>query len=353
MVTNSHISRKIKVLIVDDSAMVRKALNDILSSDPEIEIVGLATNPYEARDLLVTKNPDVLTLDIEMPKMDGVTFLKKFMRKLPTPTVIISSLAEEGKKITIDAMAAGAVDVITKPKIGVLEGLESSMNEIITRVKNAAKADVSNYKQRELSQTPVEPTVLYETTDKVIGIGASTGGVESLAKIMPYFPSNTPGIVMVQHMPEGYTKSFADRLSELSKINVKEASDGDRILPGTALLAPGGTRHMEVIRSGGQYRVRLFEGDKVSFNRPSVDVMFDSIAKHVRANTACVLMTGMGKDGAKGLLNVKNAKGRTFIQDEKTCIVYGMPGEAEALNAHEQSLSLMDIPNALIHALDS
>ncbi len=344
--------KKIKVLIVDDSAMVRKALYNILSSDPEIQVVGTASDPYEARDLLVTQSPDVITLDIEMPKMDGVTFLKKFMTKIPTPTIIISSLAERGKKITIDALTAGAVDIITKPKVGVLECLESSMADIIFRVKNAAKADVSNFQKLDSETAPIEPSILYETTDKVIGIGASTGGVESLAKIIPLFPSATPGIAIVQHMPEGYTASFAARLNELAKINVKEAEDGERILPGRALLAPGGNQHMEVIRSGGQYRVRLFEGEKVSFNRPAVDVLFDSIAKHVGANTACVLMTGMGKDGAKGLLNVKNQGGKTFIQNKRTCIVYGMPGEAEALGAHQKSVALTDIPNALITSLD-
>lgn len=194
--------------------------------------------------------------------------------------------------------------------------------------------------------------MLYETTDKVIGIGASTGGVESLAKIMPLFPSASPGIVIVQHMPEGYTYSFAERLNELSKLSIKEAEEGDRIIPGVALVAPGGNKHMKVIRCGGQYRVHLFEGEKVSFNRPSVDVLFNSIAENVGSNTSCVLMTGMGKDGARGLLQVKQKKGRTFIQDEKTCIVYGMPGEAASLNAHEQAIPLMDIPNKLITSLE-
>lgn len=346
----------IKVLIVDDSALVRKVLTQILSSDENIEVVHAAKDPYEARDYLVSHSPDVVTLDIEMPKMDGVTFLKKFMKAIPTPTVIISSLAEKGKKITIEAMEAGAVDIITKPKIGTSDFFETSSEEIIERVKRASHVNVGNiqnilnYKVPEETHPEIEPTNLGETTDQIIAIGASTGGVESLAKIMPLFPPATPGIVIVQHMPEGFTTSFANRLNELSQIQVREAQDGNRIVPGTALVAPGGSQHLRIVRYGGQYRVELFEGEKVSFNRPSVDVMFSSVAKNVGKNSSCIIMTGMGKDGAQGLLEVKEAGGQTFIQDENTSIIFGMPGEAKNRGAAQKEVPLMDIPRVLLNA---
>lgn len=347
---------KTRVMIVDDSAMVRKVLTTLLETDSSIEVIHAAKDPFEARDVLVEKKPDVITLDIEMPKMDGVTFLKKFMRVMPTPTIIISSLAEKGKSITIEALEAGAVDIITKPKIGVADHLEDIADDIIHRVKSAARSNMSavlSKARARPSSGAIENAKLVETTDKVIAIGASTGGVEHLARIMPLFPSTTPGIVICQHMPEGFTATFATRLNDISHIRVKEAEDGDRIVPGLALLAPGGTRHMKVVRSGGQYRVQLKEGEKVSFNRPSVDVLFDSIAKNVGRNSTSVIMTGMGKDGAKGLLNCRQAGGRTFIQNERSCVVFGMPGEAQKLGAAEAELQLEDIPKTLLEAIAS
>ena len=346
----------IKVLVVDDSALVRKMLTDILSSDSNIEVIHAAKDPYEARDYLVSHQPDVITLDIEMPKMDGVTFLKKLMKAFPTPTVVISSLAEKGKKITIEAMEAGAVDIITKPKMGTSDFFDESSNDIIDRVKKASQANIGNiqnilsYSAQPIEAAEIEHTKLHETTDQIIAIGASTGGVESLAKIMPLFPPATPGIVIVQHMPEGFTASFANRLNDLSQIQVKEAEDGMRIVPGTALIAPGGTQHLKVVRYGGQYRVELEEGEKVSFNRPSVDVMLSSVAKHVGENATSIIMTGMGKDGAAGLLDVKQAGGTTFIQDESTSIIFGMPGEAKARGAAQREIPLMDIPKELLNA---
>ncbi len=348
---------EIRVLVVDDSAMVRQTLSTILSSDNEIRVIGAARDPYEARDILVREKPDVVTLDIEMPRMDGVSFLRKYMRTLPVPTVIISSLAEKGKKITIEALEAGAVDIITKPKVGLMEHFESEVDNIIRRVKSASRSKVDRLVIPQPSSfNPVSTEQikrLDETTDKVIGIGASTGGVEHLARIMPSFPASSPGIVIVQHMPEGFTNSFSARLNDISKIRVKEAEHGDRIMPGLALLAPGGSRHMKVVRSGGQYRVELFEGEKVSFNRPAVDVLFDSIASYVGKNSACVLMTGMGKDGAKGLLKVKKAGGSTIIQDERTCVIFGMPGEAKKLDACDLEVPLNKIPSALISAFSN
>jgi two-component system chemotaxis response regulator CheB len=263
---------KVKVLIVDDSALVRKILSDGLSEDPDIEVVGIARDPYEARDMLVLKRPDVITLDVEMPKMDGLTFLKKYMAVYPTPTVMVSSLTERGKKIALEALEAGAVDIVTKPKIGVADELPRMLAEIRAKVKMAARVDVSKF-ARQASTKPAKIAVssyaLDESTDKVIAIGASTGGTEALARILPAFPATSPGIVLVQHMPEGFTKTFAQRLDSLSQVKVKEAEDNDRVLPGLCLLAPGGARHMEVIRSGGQYRVKLREGQKVSGHRPS------------------------------------------------------------------------------------
>jgi two-component system chemotaxis response regulator CheB len=346
--------KKIRVMIVDDSAMVRKVLRDILSTDPEIDVIYAASNPYEARDVMVVQKPDVITLDIEMPKMDGVTFLKKFMRVMPTPTIIISSLAESGKKITIEALEAGAVDIITKPKIGLSDFFDQQVADIIQRVKTAAKAKVQLPSVLNNAATsPIKMATLEETTDKVIAIGASTGGVEHLSRIMPLFPATSPGIVIVQHMPEGFTASFAKRLNELSAMQVKEAQDGDRILPGLVLLAPGGKQHMSVYRSGGQYRVRLQEGEKVSFNRPAVDVLFESVAEAVGKNCSTVLMTGMGKDGAKGLLKIRQAGGKTFIQNEATCVIYGMPGEADRMGAASAAVPLLDIPQTLLSAFRS
>lgn len=348
------LGKKIRVMIVDDSAMVRKVLKEILSTDPEIEVIYAASNPYEARDFMVVHKPDVITLDIEMPKMDGVTFLKKYMRIMPTPTIIISSLAEQGRKITIEALEAGAVDIITKPKIGLSDFFDQQVADIVERVKAASKAKVQLASELPSNNSEVvKISSLEETTDKVIAIGASTGGVEHLSRIMPLFPATSPGVVIVQHMPEGFTASFAKRLNELSAMQVKEAQDGDRILPGLVLLAPGGKHHMSVYRSGGQYRVKLKEGEKVSFNRPAVDVLFESVADAVGKNCASVLMTGMGKDGAQGLLKIRQAGGKTFIQNEATCVIYGMPGEADRIGAASAAVSLLDIPNCLLKAFKS
>jgi two-component system, chemotaxis family, protein-glutamate methylesterase/glutaminase len=291
-----------------------------------------------------------------MPKMDGVTFLKKFMRTQPTPTIIISSHAETGKKITIEALEAGAVDIITKPKVGVARHLESVAEDIIRRVKSAARSNVKaiNIPFNTSSSRTIDnnSTKQYRTSHQIIGIGASTGGVEQLARILPMFPLSSPAILICQHMPEGFTSTFAKRLNSLSQIRVKEAEDGDRIEPGTAFLAPGGTRHMQVKHVGNMYHVVLTEGEKVSFNRPSVDVLFESIAKQVGSNSACVLMTGMGRDGAQGLLKCRENGGKTFIENERSCVVFGMPGEAQRLGAASDALNLEQIPNRLLAALN-
>ncbi|HBF09540.1 MAG TPA: chemotaxis response regulator protein-glutamate methylesterase [Gammaproteobacteria bacterium] len=346
---------QIKVLVVDDSALVRKMLTDIIESDPQLTVVHAAKDPYEARDYLVEHRPDVITLDIEMPKMDGVSFLKKFMRVMPTPTIIISSLAEKGKSITIEALEAGAVGIITKNKIGLSDQLESISQDIINEIKAAAKVklDLTKHAPTETRKPSFDKAKLEETTDKVIAIGASTGGVEHLSRVLPLFPAVSPGVVIVQHMPEGFTASFAERLNSISQLRVKEAEHGDRILPGVALLAPGGECHMRVVRKGGQYFVELEAGEKVTYNRPSVDVMFDSVAEYVGKNAVCVLMTGMGKDGAKGMLNCRNKGSSTIIQSEKSCVIFGMPGEAKAIGAAEIEVDLMDIPQIVIEKLNS
>ncbi len=346
---------KIRVLIVDDSALVRKILKDGLERDPDIEVIGTANDPYQARDILVLQRPDVITLDVEMPRMDGVTFLKKYMAVYPTPTVMVSSLTETGKRITIEALEAGAVDIVTKPRTGVSDELPRMLTEIREKVKKAARVDVARFAKRE--RPPASPpskiaiNALDESTDKVIAIGASTGGTEALARILPAFPRTCPGMVIVQHMPEGFTGSFAERLDGISKMKVKEAEDDDRVLTGLCLVAPGGARHMELVRSGGQYRVRLRQGDKVSGHRPSVDVLFRSAAKHAGKNVAAALLTGMGKDGADGLLAIRKAGGRTIAQDKETSVVFGMPRAGWENGGAEALVPLEDVPAALLEMI--
>lgn len=362
---------KIRVLVVDDSALARKIISNGLSSDPRLEVIGTANDPTSAYAMLVKHQPDVMTLDIEMPEMDGVTFLKKVMPFYPTPTVIVSSLAESGKKLALDALEAGAVDIIAKPKIGVADGLPLLINDICERVVTASETDVSHYRQpgknsRGLKDdfhpqnTFISPTItennndaLHETTDRVIAIGASAGGVATLGKILPMFPADSPGIVIVQHMPAGFTTSFAERLNNLTPMQVKEAQHGDRVRQGLILIAPGGDNHLEIRRSGGEYRIALTTGEKVSGHRPSVDVMFLSVARYVGRNTAAAILTGMGEDGAEGLLAIRKAGGRTFAQDEKSCVVFGMPGAAWRKGAAELLLPLNDIPNHLLKAVHS
>ncbi|MDO9107346.1 MAG: chemotaxis response regulator protein-glutamate methylesterase [Methylovulum sp.] len=343
-------NRPVRVLIVDDSALVRHILSEGMRREPQIEVVGLASNPYAARDLMVNLRPDVITLDVEMPRMDGVTFLKRFMPVMPIPTVIISSLTQQGQRITLEALESGAVDVIPKPQLGLVDELPKLLEDINRRVIAAADVNVGYFKQQRHQDIEVV-AALGQTTDKVIAIGASTGGVEALTRIMPAFPANAPGIVIVQHMPAGFTRTFAERMNSISAMQVKEAEDGDRILPGLALLAPGGLRHLTVVRSGGQYRVRLSEGAAVNYSLPSVDVMFKSVAQAVGVNAAAAVLTGMGKDGAEGLLGIRQAGGRTVVQDETTSLVFGMPQVAFKLGGAESMAPLEKIPSLLVCAL--
>ena len=343
-------NRPIRVLIVDDSALVRRILSDGMRRDPEMAVIGEASNPYMARDLMVELQPDVITLDVEMPRMDGVTFLKRFMPVMPIPTVVISSLTRQGARISLEALESGAVDVIAKPQIGVVDELPKMIEDINRRVKAAAEVNVAYFKRA--GRRDVEAvTSLGETTDKVIAIGSSTGGVEALLRIMPAFPVNAPGIVIVQHMPGGFTATFAERLNSICMMQVKEAEDGDRVLPGRVLLAPGGLRHMTVVRSGGQYRVALSEGVAVNYSRPSVDVLFKSVAQVVGVNAAAAILTGMGKDGAEGLLDIRQAGGGTVVQDEATSVVFGMPQAAYKLGGANSIAPLEKIPSLLVRAL--
>jgi len=340
---------RIKVLIVDDSALVRQLLAEILGRDPALEVVGVASDPYMARDKILRLGPDVLTLDVEMPRMDGLTFLEKLMRAHPMPVVMVSSLTERGCETTLRALELGAVDFVTKPKIDVHTGTLDMAELIVAKVKAAARARVTVNRKPSAPRAAVTMSseALIKSTYKVIAIGASTGGTEALKEVLEPLPPDSPGIVMVQHMPEKFTASFAARLDSLSRIRVSEARDGDRILPGHALLAPG-NYHMEVVRSGADYRVRVFQDPPVNHHRPSVDVLFRSCARFVGANAVGAILTGMGDDGARGMFAMRQAGARTVAQDEATCVVFGMPREAIALGGAEEVASLERIPSILM-----
>lgn len=340
-------SNPYRVLIIDDSALMRQLLNRILSSSPNLEVVGTAGDPFIAREKIKALNPDVLTLDVEMPRMDGLTFLEKLMRGHPMPVIMISSLTERGADVTMRALSLGAIDYVSKPKLDVSSGTLEQTEEIIAKVEAAAKVKVRGggaFKATQ-SQTPLAP-VHFSGTHKVIAIGASTGGTEALKEVLMPLPADSPGIVIVQHMPEAFTKPFAARLDSLCRIRVKEAADGDRILPGFALLAPGG-HQMEVVRRGMEYAVHVYRGERVNRHLPSVDVLFSSCARSLGKNAIGVLLTGMGADGARGLLEMKQAEALTIAQNEATCVVFGMPREAIELGAVDRILPLHQVPEVL------
>jgi two-component system chemotaxis response regulator CheB len=339
---------KIKVLIVDDSALIRQVLQEILSHDPEIEVVGTAADPIIAQQKLLTLLPDVLTLDVEMPRMDGITFLEKLMRVHPMPVLMVSSLTEKACETTLRALELGAIDYVAKPKLDVKAGTLDLAEEIVAKVKAAARARVFARRAPSHERLPAQPVgALLKSTHKVIAVGASTGGTEALVQFLEPLPANAPGIVIVQHMPEKFTTSFAARLNSLSNVRVSEARDGDRILPGHALLAPGNF-HMEVLRSGAEYRVRVFVADTVNRHRPSVDVLFASCARHLGSNAVGVILTGMGADGARGMLSMRQAGAHTLAQNEASCVVFGMPKEAIALGGVEEILHLRQMPAAAL-----
>jgi two-component system chemotaxis response regulator CheB len=340
-----------KVLIVDDSALMRQLLTNILGSDDEIEVVGTAADPFAAREKIKALNPDVLTLDIEMPRMDGLTFLEKLMRGHPMPVVMISSLTSKGADTTLRALSLGAIDFVSKPKLDVSSGTIEQAEEILAKVKSAARSRVRRPNSTaSISPGPLETKVSFSATHKVVAVGSSTGGTEALKELLAPLPADFPGIVIVQHMPEAFTRPFAERLNSVCRIRVQEARDKDRILPGLALLAPGG-HHMAVVRKGMEYGVRVYRGERVNRHLPSVDVLFSSCARELGANCVGVILTGMGNDGAKGMLEMKQANSFNIAQDEATSVVFGMPREAIALQAVDEVLPLGRIPQALMHRL--
>lgn len=336
----------IKVLIVDDSAIVRKVLSEELSRYSDIEIVGTAIDPYVARDKIVALKPDVITLDIEMPRMDGLSFLAKLMKHYPMPVIVLSSLTPKNSEMALKALDLGAVEVICKP--GSAYSTKDVARPLVNAIRAAASAKISRHLIKSDAEIPSEIPI--PTTNKIIAIGASTGGTKALEVILTAFPPNMPGTVIVQHMPENFTTAFAKRLNELCKIEVREAKDNDSVLPGLALIAPG-NRHMILKRSGADYIVRIKDGPPVHYQRPSVDVLFQSVAKAAASNAIGVLLTGMGADGAKGLLEMNQAGAYTIAQDEQTSIVFGMPKEAIKLGAANEIVPLNKITGQLISVL--
>lgn len=346
----------IKVLVVDDSAVVRQVLSTILNKANDIDVIDVAPDPIFAMDKMKKQWPDVIVLDIEMPRMDGITFLRKIMQERPTPVVICSSLAEKGAELTMNAMAAGAVEVITKPQLGLKDFLQEGEREIQGTVRAAAAAQPAKATpQKQDTQTSVmsmeralQPAVskdlvgMARTTDRIVAIGTSTGGVQALEEVLKRLTRTSPGVVIVQHMPEKFTAAFAKRLNEICEVEVLEATTGDRIIPGRVLIAPGG-QHLEVQRSGAQFITKVFTGPAVNRHCPSVDVLFRSVAKHVKKNAFGVILTGMGDDGAQGLLQMKENGAHTVAQSEASCVVFGMPKEAIKLGAADNILDLVEI----------
>ncbi|MBU0479586.1 MAG: chemotaxis response regulator protein-glutamate methylesterase [Proteobacteria bacterium] len=353
--------KKIRVLVVDDSAVVRQALESILNSDPEIEVMATAMDPFIAADRMRTELPDVITLDIEMPRMDGITFLQKIMSQNPIPVVICSTLTGHGSETALKALELGAVEIIQKPKLGAKTFLEESRISICDVVKAAAQTQIKKLTVRKTVQPKLtadaviaKPTgkAMIQTTEKVVVIGASTGGTEALRVFLESLPRDAPGIVIVQHMPENFTAAFARRLDSLCQISVKEAENNDTVLRGRALIAPG-NRHLLLKRSGARYYVEVKEGPLVSRHRPSVDVLFRSAARYAGKNAVGVIMTGMGDDGAKGMLEMKNAGAYNIAQDEATSVVFGMPNEAIKLKAVDRIAPLESISVNILKICDS
>ena len=344
----------IKVLIVDDSAVVRQVLSAVLSGDPAILVLGTASDPLFAMERMNREWPDVVILDVEMPRMDGITFLKKIMSIRPTAVVICSTLTEKGAQTTMAALAAGAVSIIAKPKLGLKQFLNDASDDLVATVRAAASANVRRLVQRgeqpqvaakntaDVILAPASGRAMIQTTERVVALGTSTGGTQALEEVLTTLPRVSPGIVIVQHMPEKFTAAFAARLDSLCQINVKEAQNNDRVVQGRALIAPGG-KHMMLKRSGAQYFVEVVDGPLVNRHRPSVDVLFRSVAKCAGANALGVIMTGMGDDGAAGLLEMRKAGAATLAQDEASCVVYGMPKEAVKRGGVERSVPLQGI----------
>jgi two-component system chemotaxis response regulator CheB len=343
---------KIKVLIVDDSALIRSVMRSIINSQPDMEVVGIAPDPLVARTLIKSLNPDVLTLDVEMPRMDGLDFLEKLMRLRPMPVVMVSSLTERGSDITLRALELGAIDFISKPKLAIESGLREYAELIAGKIRAAAQARIRPARIG-FAAVPL-PGIGNPLTssEKLIMIGASTGGTEAIREFLMRMPADCPGILIAQHMPEGFTRSFAGRLNHLCRISVAEAVDGERILPGHAYIAPGNA-HLLLARSGANYVTRLDGRPPVNFYRPSVDLLFNSAAECAGKNALGVILSGMGRDGAEGLLNMKSSGSHNFAQDEESCVIFGMPREAIALGAVHEIGPLTELPRMLLDHLAS
>jgi two-component system chemotaxis response regulator CheB len=348
-------SKRIRVLVVDDSAVMRRLLTDLLSRDPAIEVVGAAADPYIARDKIRRLQPDVLTLDVEMPRMDGLTFLEKLMRSHPMPVVMVSALTPSGCDITLRALELGAVNFVTKPQVEVNERMAGTIPEIVEKIREAAQARI----RRPRAELPPPPAVVMTRareraalTQRIIAVGASVGGTEAIRELLTAMPADAPGVVIVQHMPERFTRSFAERCDQLSALRVREAEDGAPVTQGEALIAPGGW-HMRLASDAGGYRVRLDRSAPVNRHRPSVDVLFHSVAATAGAHAVGVILTGMGADGARGLLEMRRAGAHTIAEDEASCVVYGMPREAVALGAAEHVLSMSRIAQVALELAEA
>jgi two-component system chemotaxis response regulator CheB len=357
----------IQVLVVDDSAVVRQVLTAMLDAAPGIELMHAVADPFLAMERMKVKWPDVIVLDVEMPRMDGITFLRKIMQERPTPVVICSTLTEKGAQTTMEALAAGAVAIVTKPKLGLKQFLQETSDDLISTIRMAARANVASLARRSRTgPLPVagvkntadvilpaaEPRAMVQTTERVVAIGTSTGGTQALEEVLTGLPRVAPGIIIVQHMPEKFTAAFAARLDGLCQITVQEAHHNDRVIQGRALIAPGG-KHLLLRRNGAQYFVEVVDGPLVNRHRPSVDVLFRSVAKCAGANALGVIMTGMGDDGAAGLLEMRNSGARTVAQDEESCVVYGMPKEAVKRGAVQKTVQLQHIGKEILLQLTS
>ncbi len=344
-------ARNIRVLVVDDSAVVRKVFSEQLSRQRGIEVIGTAPDPYVAREKIVRLKPDVITLDIEMPRMDGITFLKKLMQHYPLPVIIVSSLTTKGSRLALEALSLGALEVISKPSAAYSVGdMSVQLAEKIRAVYGAKLAPIHSRPLERPVETRIESRALAATTNKIIAIGASTGGTEAVKQVLIRMPRNSPGVVVVQHMPAQFTASFADRLNDLCAMRVKEAVNGDTVMPGQVLIAPG-NYHMLLKRSGARYYVEVKTGPLVHYQRPAVDVLFKSVARYAGANALGIILTGMGKDGAEGLLDMKQAGSVNIAQDENSCVVFGMPKEAIALGAADYVLDIRNIADKAVSLL--
>ncbi|OCA54125.1 protein-glutamate methylesterase/protein-glutamine glutaminase [Photorhabdus namnaonensis] len=337
---------KITVLCVDDSALMRQIMREIINSHPDMEVVACAPDPLVARDLIKKHNPQVLTLDVEMPRMDGIDFLEKLMRLRPMPVVMISSLTAKGSEITLRALELGAVDFVTKPQLGIREGMLAYSELIAEKIRTAAQAKLSVPIATPINSVPLSFKPLL-SSEKLIAVGASTGGTEAIKNLLQPLPVTSPALLITQHMPPGFTRSFAERLNKLSQITVKEAENGERILPGHAYIAPG-DRHMELCRNGADYQILITDAPAVNRHRPSVDVLFRSVAKFAGRNAVGVLLTGMGSDGAAGLLEMKQAGAYTLAQDEASCVVFGMPRAAIQVGAVDEVMDIHKISKKML-----